>query len=93
MTRYILTQDMKAIIPFADEDQIKVVKREYRCYGEPESESYAIYVYYPDGDTIRGHLGTYKTITSATDMMNVLCDRLSDEVPVIFMLPDKEGVE
>jgi len=90
MTRYILTQDMTAIVPFMDGDQIKVVKQVSRCYGEPESESYAIYVYFPDGDTIRGLLGTYKTITSATDMMCVIFDNLSDEVQVISMLPDKE---
>ena len=90
MTRYILAQDMKAIIPFMDGDQIKVLKQASRCYGEPESKSYAIYVYYPDGDTIRGHLGTYKTITAATDMMSVLFDNLSDDVPVISIMLDEE---
>ena len=90
MTRYILTQDMKAIIPFMDGDQIKVLKQVSRCYGEPESKSYAIYVYLPDGVAMRGRLGTYKTLTAAIDMMSILFDNLSDDVPVISMMLDEE---
>lgn len=90
MTMYILTQDMKAIIPFMDGDQIKVVKQVSRCYGEPESESYAIYVYFPDGVAMRGRLGIYKTLTAAIDMMSILFNNLLDEVPVISMMLNEE---
>ena len=85
---------MKAIIPFMDGDQIKAVNRpSFSRYEKPEEKRdgpYDVNVYLPDGMIVRGRLGTYKTITAAIDMMNVLFDKLSDEVPVIFILPDKE---
>lgn len=95
MTRYILTQDMKAIIPFMDGDQIKVVKqkRTRRRDEEPEDERkvpHDIYVYQSDGMIIRGHLGTYKTLAAAIDMMSILFDNLSDDVPVMSMMLDEE---
>ena len=95
MTRYILTQDMKAIVPFMDGDQIKVVKqkRTHRRDEEPEDERkvpHDIYVYQSDGMITRGHLGTYKTLAAAIDMMSILFDNLSDDVPVISMMLDEE---
>ena len=94
MTRYILTQDMKAIIPFMDGDQIKVVKRLFFRRNEEaekkEEAPYDVNVYFPDGKIVRGCLGTYKTLTAAIDMMSILFDNLSDDVPVISMMLDEE---
>ena len=94
MTRYILTQDMKAIVPFMDGDQIKAVKRpSFSRYEKPEEERngpYDVNVYLPDGMIVRGRLGTYKTLTAAIDMMSILFDNLSDDVPVISMMLDEE---
>ena len=94
MTRYILTQDMKAIIPFMDGDQIKAVKRpSFNRYEKPEEERdgpYDVNVYLPDGMSVRGRLGTFQSLTWAKNMITVLFDRLADDSSAIIMLPDED---
>ena len=94
MTRYILTQDMKAIVPFMDGDQIKAVKRpSFSRYEKPEEERngpYDVNVYLPDGMIVRGRLGTFQSLTWAKNMITVLFDRLADDSSAIIMLPDED---
>ena len=94
MTRYILTQSMKAIVPFMDGDQIKAVKRpSFSRYEKPEEERdgpYDVNVYLPDGMIVRGCLGTFQSLTWAKNMITVLFDRLADDSSAIIMLPDED---